>query len=261
MAADSFYKVFEKVKYKLVFGLTGTLDRLDGKEVLIKDKCPIIDKITMEEAIEYGWLSPYKEYKVLVDVDLEDYNLLNNSFLKHFAFFNYDFNLAMSCVSGERSKTGFKESFLVRYEYAKSLCQLNVNNPGYKAKVSEINKEVAVNAFGWNRALKARKEFVMNHPKKIELAKKILNARTESKAITFSATIAAAEKIGIGHVLHSGKTKKKRKLTKEEFDALDKGVLNTSKALDCGADIPGLNLGIILCNTSSSIQKKQRLNA
>lgn len=32
-----------------------------------------------------------------------------------------------------------------------------------------------------------------------------------------------------------------------------------AKAVVSKADIPGLNVGIILCNTSSSIQKRQRL--
>ena len=113
--------------------------------------------------------------------------------------------------------------------------------------------------FSWLRSMKARKAFVLNHPKKIEIARKILNARPFSKAITFSGTIKQAEKIGIGHVLHSGKTKKKNRLTMEEFNQLPSGVLSTSKKLDEGADIQGLNLAIILSNSSSKTQKTQRI--
>ena len=259
-AADSFYTVFQKVKYKLILGLTGTLDRLDGKETLLKKKCPVVDEITMEQAIDNEWLSVYKEYKVLLNVDLTEYNTANQEFLKYFAVFNFDFNLAMECVAGKKVANKIvKQPHLVRYEYAKKQCQLPQGHPQYTPTVQALNKEITASAYGWNRALRARKDFVMNHDYKIEVAKKILEARKDSKAITFSATIKSAEKIGIGYTMHSGKTKKKRKLTKDEFDALDKGVLNTSKALDCGADIPGLNLGIILCNTSSSIQKRQRL--
>lgn len=259
-AADSFYTVFKKVKYKLILGLTGTLDRLDGKETLLKQKCPVVDEVSMEDAIENGWLSPYKEYKVMLDVDLTEYNTHNQDFIKYFSVFDFDFNLAMECVSGKKvANRVVKEAYLVRYEYAKSRCSLPYTHPNYAATVKSLNKEITASAYAWNRALQAKNAFIKEHPKKIEIAQKILNARQGCKAITFSATIKAAEKIGIGYTLHSGNTKKKRKLTKDEFDKLENGVLNTSKALDCGADIPGLNLGIILCNSSSSIQKKQRL--
>ncbi len=99
----------------------------------------------------------------------------------------------------------------------------------------------------------------MDHPKKLEITKKILDKRPNSKAITFSATIKQAEKIGRGFVVHSGKTKKKNRLTIGEFSDLNSGVINTAKSLDEGVDIKGLNLAIILCNSSSSTQKTQRV--
>ena len=114
--------------------------------------------------------------------------------------------------------------------------------------------------FTWNRALKGRKSFVMNHPLKIEITKKILDARPKCKAITFSATIKQAEQIGRGYLVHSGKTKKKNRVTMDDFSNLQFGVINTAKSLDEGCDIPGLNLAIILCNTSSATQKTQRVN-
>lgn len=261
-AAETFYEVFEKVKYKIILGLTGTIDRLDGKQTLLTDKCPIIDQLTMEEAIKNKWLAPYTEYKVLVEVnDIDVYKKHNEDFMKYFAKFNFDFDLAMQCVSGVKvGNRIIKKAHQVQYDYAKKICTISPYSSTYNDAVRQIFGEIKASAFAWNRALRARKEFVMNHPKKIEITKKILEARKDKKAITFSATIKAAEEIGIGYVLHSGKTKKKRGIVKDEFDKLDTGVLNTSKALDVGADVPGLNLGIILCNTSSSIQKRQRLN-
>lgn len=189
----------------------------------------------MEEAINNEWLSPYKEYKVLLEVDLTEYNKANQDFLKYFAIFNFDFNLAMNCVTGEKKANRIiKEPHLVRYEYAKKLCTLPEGHPQRTSVIKTINKELTASAYGWMKAMKERKNFVMNHPYKIEITKKILNARKNSKAITFSSTIKDAEKIGIGYVIHSGQTKKKRGITKNEFDKLEKGVLNTSKALDCG---------------------------
>jgi hypothetical protein len=46
--------------------------------------------------------------------------------------------------------------------------------------------------------MRARKEFIYNHPKKQEIAKKIIEARPESKGITFSSTIKQAESFKTG---------------------------------------------------------------
>lgn len=198
--------------------------------------CPVCDVISIKEAIENKWLSPYKEYKVLLEVpDIADYKFHNQRFLESFAVFNFDFSVAMNCLT----------NVIYRRSYAKKM--------GLSA--SEIDAVV----FTWNRALKDRKSFVMDHPKKLEITRKILAARPNSKAITFSATIKQAEKIGVGYVVHSGKTKKKNRLTIEEFSTLKTGVINTAKSMDEGVDCQGLNLAIILCNTSSQTQKTQRV--
>lgn len=121
------------------------------------------------------------------------------------------------------------------------------------------SSEVDAVTFTWGRMLKARKYFVMDHPKKIEIARRILDYRPNSKAITFSATIKQAEKIGRGYIVHSGKTKKKNSLSIEQFSKLKEGVLNSVKGLNEGVDIPGLNLGILLCNNSSTQEKTQKV--
>lgn len=108
------------------------------------------------------------------------------------------------------------------------------------------------------QALKGRKAFVQSHPKKIEVARKILEARKDKKCITFSATIKDAEKIGVGYVLHSKQSKKLNKEILEKFNADTCGVLNSSKAVDVGVDVKGLSVGIILSTDSSKIRKGQR---
>lgn len=261
MASNTFYTIFQQRRPSLVLGLSATFHRLDNKDELLQQYCPVIDEITVQEAVENKWLSNFIEYKVgIVPDDLHIYNETNAEFLNAFSYFNNDFALAMSCVTGlKRGKIVVKASHFVRYEYAKTLCDLPERHPRFKDTVSQILREVTAMTFTWNRALQARKKYVMNHPSKITIAKKILKARPNSKAITFSATIAQAEKIGVGHVVHSKITKKKNRITMQEFAKLSKGVINTAKSLDEGADIPGLNLGIILCNTSSQTQKTQRV--
>ena len=242
-ASNMFSQVFTKVKYKIILGLTATMSRLDGKEKLIETYCPVIDTVTVGEATSKGWLSPYREYKVFINTDLTEYNQVNKEFYEHFSFFNHDFNLAMSC----------RTSWQARAKLAK---ERTVGNP---SAFKDVNKQILIHAMGFKRTLDARKAFIDNHPKKIELANLILEHRQDKKCVTFSKTIKMAERIKYGKVLSSKDTKKKGRITLEEFIDMDTGVLNTSKMLDEGADIPGLSVAVILGYDSSPTRKTQRI--
>ena len=227
-------RIFDCVTYNFILCLTGTLERLDGKEILLKQYAPVCDTITMKEALANGWVSPVKEYVVMLDVDLTEYNKLNQLFMGYFSQLNYEFDVAMKCV----------QDAVYRNKIAKRL--------GLKPK------DLAGIVYGWNKAMRGRKTFVQSHPKKIEIARKILDARTDKKCVTFSATIKDAEKIGRGYVLHSKQSKKNNKEILEKFNNEETGVLNSSKAVDVGVDVKGLSVGIILSTDSSKIRKTQR---
>lgn len=235
VASDTFRAIFDRVVYNMVLCLTGTLERLDGKEVVIKQYAPVCDNIPMKEALANGWVSPVKEYVVMLDVDLTEYNKLNQTFIGFFSQMNYDFELAMKCATDA----------MYRNKIAKKL--------GLKPK------ELAGIAFGWLKALKGRKAFVQSHPKKFEIARKILDARKDKKCITFSATIKDAEFLNNKEfVLHSKKSKKQNNEILELFNNATVGTIHSSKSCDQGIDIRGLSVGIILSTDSSKIRKTQR---
>jgi superfamily II DNA or RNA helicase len=54
MVSTTFSRIFDVVSYKLILCLTGTLERLDGKEEIIKKYAPVCDKITVDEAEQNG---------------------------------------------------------------------------------------------------------------------------------------------------------------------------------------------------------------
>lgn len=232
--SEHFVKIFEVIKYKLLLGLTGTLERLDGREALIKKYASVCDKVTIEEAEKNGWVSPLKEYVVMIKTDLTEYNELNKRFNAYFSYFGWDFQTAMKSV----------QDVFFRRKWCKE------NNLNFK--------EATAMTYDWMRCLRLRKQFVQSHPKKIEIARKIINARKDKKILTFSATIADAEKIGTGLVLHSKQSKKQNEKILEKFKTQSSSVLNTSKSCDVGVDIPGLECGIILSVDSSKIRKGQR---
>ena len=108
------------------------------------------------------------------------------------------------------------------------------------------------------KVIQDRKQFINNHPKKIELARKIIEARQDKKIITFSNNIEMAESIGYG-VVYSGKdSKKKERTTLESLSSGEVQIINTSQKANEGLDIPGLSVAIILGLDSSKIKSTQR---
>lgn len=233
--STTFVQVFQAVEYNYILCLTGTLERLDMRHVILEKYAPVCDRITIEEAEANGWVAPHKEYVVMIKTDLSDYNAWTQKFNSYFSTLNYDFNFAMKLVTDP----------IARNKWAKQM--------GYQSK------QATAIVMDWMRLMKKRKDFIMNHPKKLEIARKILNARKDKKAITFSATIKMAESIGIGETIHSQKKSKENKEIIERFNDAATGVLNTSKSADQGVDCKGVNLEVILHTDSSKIRKVQRL--
>lgn len=245
VGAPTLLNIFKNVQYTVILGLTATFERLDGKDEIISKKCPIVDTISVEEAIENKWLADYREYEVLIEPeDIDVYKEVNKEFYEHFSFFNYDFNLAMKCA------TDWKR----RAELAKERCKEN-QSEDFKT----VNKQILVHAMGFSRTLQARKKYIYNHPKKIELTNLILENRQDKKCITFSATIAMAEKIKYGAVYSGKDSAKKGRMNLQEFVQQDGGVLNTVMKLNEGFNCPDISVSVILGFNSSSTTKKQRV--
>lgn len=246
-SSDLFKQVFNNVKYKLILGLTATFERLDGKHIIANKFCPVIDNIPLAEAVANGWVSEYKEYQVLIDVDdIEVYKNLNKQWLEHFEFFGFDFNRAMSC-SG---KDGWMYKLRLRDEMYKG------NDESKKKQVlSAINYHSA----GFMRTMTQRKSFINNHPKKIEIAKKIIEARQGKKIITFSNNVKMAESISDGKYVYTGKLgKKKGRVMVEDFLSGKISLLNSCQKLNEGFDCPDVSVAIILGFDSSETKAVQR---
>ena len=248
MNSLTFRDIFKTIQYKYILGLTATYERLDNLHKEVTEKyCPVIDKITTEEAQLNNWISPFKEYQVIVDVDnIEEYREYNKSFIASFEFFNFDWNLAMSMVG----KVGYKS----RLTYRDILCK-----NGTPEQKKETLKNITYHAMNFMRMIQKRKAFINNHPKKIEIARKIIEARSNSKIITFSNNIKMAEAIGMGGQVYTGKdSKKKARANLEEFNRAKTGIIHSVAKLDEGADIKGLSVAIILGLNSSEIKSTQR---
>lgn len=245
--SDDFSKIFNCVKYKLILGLTATFERLDGKHVVMQKYCPIVDNVSFMECLANGWVSDYKEYVVLIDVDnIEEYKALNREWTEHFEFFEYNFELAMSMV---KPNVGWKNKLAYRDTIYKG---------DDEKKKKEVLQSINYHSIRFMQTMQQRKSFINNHPKKIEIARKIIEARSDKKIITFSNNVNMAESIGIGDV-YTGRVSKKRSATMiEEFNIAKTGVLNTCAKANEGLDIKGLSVAIILGTDSSETKARQR---
>ena len=246
--STTFRNIFSTIKYKYVLGLTATYERLDylHKEVMEK-YCPVIDKISLEEALFNNWLSQFKEYQVILEVDdIDTYKEFNREFQEHFEFFGYDFNLALSLLG----PNGYINRSKLRDERCPN---------GSEKERKDMFKAITYHATAFMRAIQSRKAFINNHPKKIEIARRIIEARPDSKIITFSNNIKMAESIGMGGKVYSGKdSKKKGRITLEEFQSGEFNLIHSCAKLNEGADLKGLSVAIILGLDSSETKSVQR---
>lgn len=244
--ADTFSHVFQTIKYKLILSLTATLERLDGKHELIEKHCPVVDEVTLEEARLHGWVSDFTEYQVIITAnDIDNYRQYNKEFVQHFEFFNFEFNTALSMVG----QAGLKN----RLVYRDKLCP-----NGTKEEKSKVLKEIMYHSMGFMHAMQNRKKFIYNHPQKLEIAREIIKYRSDKKIITFSANTKMAESVGIGFVYTGKESKKKNRITLEDFAAKSSGVLNSCQLANEGLDCPGLSVGIVMGLDSSPIKSTQR---
>lgn len=234
-AAPSFKQVFTKVSYNRLLCLTATLERLDGMEKIIEYYAPVCDVVTNEECLKNGWIAKYQEYKILIDVDLTEYQKIDVEFLKYFQFFDYDLNLALKCV-----KEKPRQYLLARQK-------------------NTTLKIVQTYLYSFMRLMKARKHWVLNHSKKITIANKILESRKDKKILTFSASVEQAKKLNNGHLIHYLTKEKDRIKIIEDFTEEPNGIIHSVDTLKEGLDVPGVSVAILVGYNSSILKKIQTI--
>ena len=259
-SAPVFGTVFECVEYQRVLGMTATLRKKPEDTEFLTSRAPVFDVVTLHECLSNGWVSPFVVYNLGIDLSAEDqaaYEKVTNRFKAYFSTFNYDFDLAMNCMSSA-------------YESAKYAKELNWDA-----------KAVRLHAYQWNKAMQTRKSFLYMSPTLVDVSKNIVEAFPERKIICFSQSTmfadALAFKLRESHipvaVYHSnlktqivdgkkvGKTRLQRRAL-DDFISDKVQVLSTAKALNQGVDIPDADMSILSSYTSvelDSIQQTGRI--
>ena len=141
--------------------------------------------------------------------------------------------------------------------------KLKLRDEMYKGNDPELKKRVLQNinyhSAGFMRTLTKRKAFINNHPKKIEIAKKIIEARPDAKMITFSNNVKMAESLDNKQFVYTGKlSKTKGRVMMEDFVSGKINRLHSCAKLNEGLNVPDISVAIILGIDSSEIKAVQR---
>jgi superfamily II DNA or RNA helicase len=238
-----FNTVIDKTKFNWILCLSATLEK-EHKEFLHKRNISCISKLTADEAVNNGWLSPYRILCVpieLSEIDRERYDKMHKEFNKHFAMFNFDFDLAMKCVVDKTARQDLANKFNWQVE------------------------RVTVATMSWNRNMRLRKEFLYHIESKINAAIKITKT-LGMQSILFGQSIAGADKISneLGEECVEYHSKLGAKQLKENLKKLKDGrtkvkYISSAKGLEAGFDLPNLQLGITWSRTSKALRATQTL--
>lgn len=103
VSATTFITALDTTIRKFFMGLTGTLERLDGKQHLLLKHTKVVDRMTEEEAKRDGFISDFLIFNLGIDLTDDEkliYEGFNSQFYKKFNYFGMDFNLAMLSAKG-----------------------------------------------------------------------------------------------------------------------------------------------------------------
>tara|TARA_Y100000385_G_C13072547_1_gene629765 strand:+ start:98 stop:1333 length:1236 start_codon:yes stop_codon:yes gene_type:complete len=242
-ASDVFKTIFSNVHYHYILGLTATLERSDKKHYIIEQYCPVVDTVSMKEALANGYVSNFKVYNLAIELNDKDryaYEKLHDGFNKYFKWFDFNFQAAMKCLQSQE----YREHYAAKTGY-------------------DVNGIMAA-AVQWSKNMRNRKTFLYNHPSKFLAAKELIDT-FDVPTITFSETVKFANELtktlqpwAVSY--HSKMKPYAKKMAIENFKdpKSDIKVISTARALDEGFDIQGVSMAIVCSGTSTSRQDLQR---
>lgn len=287
--------VFKIVNYSFIFGTTATIDPSDPKYISMRTFAPVIDTITLEEALENGWISGFDIYNLGITMTLDEqsaYNEIQQKYNKYFKTFDFDWDMASNCLKDKYAREAVAKR---------------------QGKDPELVMIHAVNFF---RTVQERKKFLYNLPQKIPIAAEIIRRFSDDIFITFSLStdyadalddelgdlsvayhsslptliqdkhthevIAKSVKVkgktrykdSIGQtytwkqikkaypkrkLLRKGKTRRRKEALQTFKESDTCRVVSTAKALDEGFNVPGITASIVASGYAKVRQSIQRL--
>jgi len=235
--AEQFIKVFDKITYDFIFGLTATIERADGMHEILLEYAPVIDEVPIDECHTNGWVSNYLVYNLsvpLYDNEQVDYDKANKKF--RFAAGRLGFGGAQSFNNARKYLTD-------------------------KTADPTMRSFAAI----YYNSMRERGDICKNSQAKIPIIKQLLDKFSDRKALLFSASTNFADSVQeeLGDIclsFHSKRSKKQQVeiLKKFKDNRTKQRVISSVKALNAGFDVPDCSLGIVAAGNSRKLDNIQR---
>ena len=232
--STEYRKFFSNNKYNNLLCMTATEPEEPEYKVKLRQLAPIVYKITLDECVKLGIVSPYSIYCKpieLTDEEKKDYKKINNQFVYYkYKLGQFDaFNEAKRII-GDKNATGQEKASAAQFY----------------------------------RSIRERKKIVDFAANKVTEFQKLVLKNLDKRILVFSGANDFTNKLcdsisPLGVAYHSNKTKKQRENALEAFKSGDKNVLCSTKALNQGLDVPNANMGVICGLTSKSLSMIQRV--
>ena len=294
-AADKFKLVFDRVSYKWIMGLTATINRMDGKETLLKKYAPVAVRVSQKKAIEKGWINDFLEINCPVNLkreEMEELDQISNQ-IRYFTSKFGDFGIMRNCINFENAKS-FSRSYYPQDDVndrAKLVQRDAAQGQRYISKRQEILYKCHAKVKATVDLIDEFKLKTITFSQSTEFADEVKNFVSRRSVVYHSnitsidrrvektksyATLAAAERFKVikkGNIRKKdGKfevywkelkrigvgTLKKEALLHFSSNKYKTDVICTAKALDQGFDVPDVELGIDGSRTSNPTQHTQR---
>ena len=232
--SPEYRKFFENNTYDRLLCMTATLPEETEYKQLLATLSPTVYKITLDQCVAKGIVSPYNIYCMPVQLtatEKDEYKKINNSFVY------YKYQLGQFNA----------------FDEAKRIMGDKNAHPA--------DKKCAVMFY---RAIRERKKIVDFASNKITQFQKLVLNNMDSKILAFSGANDFTDQMcasvsPLSASYHSKVTKKKREQAIEDFRAGKINVLCSTKALNQGLDIPDANMGVMCGITSKALSMIQRV--
>ena len=232
--SPEYRKFFENNTYDRLLCMTATIPEEKEYANYLCALAPVVYKISLDECIKLGFVSPYDIVCVSVKLNVEEQKEYDKA-QKLFLYYKYElgqfdaFNEANRIISNKNSYPEDRKKAIMFY-----------------------------------RAIKNRKNVVDNASNKLTVLQKVILNNTDKKILTFGGSNQFTDKMceciePLGVTYHSAMTKKQRNLSLEKFNNNEVNVLCSTKALNQGFDVQGAELGIICGLTSKALTMIQRI--
>lgn len=228
-AAETFRTVL-KIKRKMTLALTATIERADNLHKILIKSCPVVDKISLEEALENEWISPYVIFNLGVDLPpemLEEYNAIDGRFKGSIAKQFRGISDAKNSLNNHDGRGGLAKLYFSLIRKRKTICK---ENPNKLIVLAELLPKFTSCGFIF----------------------------APSKQICDDLSRMSK---GVILAYHSGKSDKKNRATLKKFkDGRTKSrFLATVEKINAGLNHPKSSLGIIISGDSSKLKNIQRI--